>query len=92
MKETSKVNIIYGWPQGNLRHESTKVLLTSFMYIPKVIFSNTNTNICLFGTVKETALTVIVDIINGWPLRTDFVRFSKPVVPLLKSTFSRRQI
>ena len=38
------------------------------MYIPTVIFSNKNTNICLFGTVKETALTVIVDIINGWPL------------------------
>ena len=36
------------------------------MYIPKAIFSNRNTNICLFRAMKETALTVIVNIINGW--------------------------
>ena len=78
-KKTALVNIIYGWPQGNLWHESIKVLLTSFMYIPKVIFSNKNTNICLFGTVKETALTVIVDIINGWPLGHLWHQLSKYV-------------
>ena len=37
------------------------------MYIPKAIFSKRNTNICLFSAEKETALTVIVNIINGWP-------------------------
>ena len=53
------------------------------MYIPKVIFSNKNTNICLFGTVKETALTVIVDIINGWPLGHLWHQLSKYVKILL---------
>ena len=42
-------------------------LITSFMYTPKVIFSSKNKNICLFNTVKETALTVIVKLLDGWP-------------------------
>ena len=39
----------------------------SFMYTPKVIFSSKNKNICLFNTVKETALTVIVKLLDRWP-------------------------
>ena len=39
----------------------------NIIYTPKVIFSSKNKNICLFNTVKETALTVIVKLLDEWP-------------------------
>ena len=49
------------------------------MYTPKVIFSSKNKNICLFNTVKEIALTVIVKLLDGWPQGQLWPKFVKRV-------------
>ena len=46
---------------------------------PQGHFSSKNKNICLFDTVKETALTVIVKLLDGWPQGHLWPKFVKRV-------------
>ena len=64
VKKTALVNIIYGWPQGNLCFINHLCMTLWLRIVPKIIFSNRNKNTYLFSAVKETSK---VNIIYGWP-------------------------